>query len=332
MKFFPRSPRRSNKSRRSSISASNAFLALAAPIFLLLPSTEEKSAFPTKESLMRHVEELTSKEYEGRGAGTKGGRKAAEYIVKQFRTAGLRAFDGEDYLQAFTHNGLSLNNVVGYIAGADPQLKEEFVVLGAHFDHMGINKKDEMYPGADDNASGCAVLIEVARALSQPAAVKRSLMFIAFDGEEKGLLGSRWWIANSAVPKEKIVAMINLDMVCRMETEAVHVCGTPYSTELKSIVETQASEAKLELKYDKEREWLKSSDHYPFFKAGIPFLYFGVVEHEDYHRPTDTADKCNQEKLRRIALLTYLTMRETGNAALRPVFLKPEPADKIKTQ
>jgi len=266
----------------------------------------------TRDRLLNHIEALTSEDFEGRAAGTDGGQMGASYVQQQFEALGLTPKGTKKFRQAFKARGKKLTNVVGMLKGYDEKLSKEYVVIGAHFDHLGI-RKEKMYPGADDNASGCATMFEIARAFSEGGKPARSIVFIGFDGEEIGLLGSRQFVKKPTVPKKRIVAMINLDMVGRGETGDVRVCGTPTSTLLKSIVERTAPRVELKLHYDFERQWRRASDHGPFGDAEIPFLYFGVVDHGDYHKPTDAADKINGPKIERIARLVYLTAREIAD-------------------
>jgi Zn-dependent M28 family amino/carboxypeptidase len=275
-----------------------------------------------EQRLMKHLTELSSPAYEGRGAGTPGGAKAAKYIRERFAEVGLKPAGSEGFDQAFEFEGHHLANLVGKLAGDDESLSDEVVVVGAHYDHLGI-MKDEIYPGADDNASGCAALIEVARAFALEKGHRRTLLFIAFDSEEHGLLGSRYFVDHPTVPREKIVAMINLDMVSRGDPKTVQVCGASLSPDMKAMAEGAAPAVGLTLRYDFEKKWRHASDHGPFGDANIPFLYFGVEDHPDYHKPTDTADKAVGSKLERIARLTYLTALAVTNADHAPVAKKP---------
>ncbi len=274
----------------------------------------------TEKRLVHHVETLAADEFQGRRAGTEGAELAAGYLIQQFKSLKLAPKGTKQYRQPFARDGKKLANVVARLEGTDPKLRDEYVILGAHFDHLGT-RKEAIFPGADDNASGCAALLEVARALAQEPP-KRSVLFIGFDGEEIGLLGSRHFIDQPTVAKRSIVAMINLDMIGRGETADVRVCGTPHSLELKGVVEAAAPLAKLTLHYDKEQEWRRASDHGPFGDAGVPFLYFGVLDHPDYHRPSDTADKINVEKLLRITRLVFLTVHGVAELETPPRFSK----------
>ncbi|MFG0316622.1 MAG: M28 family peptidase [Planctomycetota bacterium JB042] len=271
----------------------------------------------TSERLMRHVEALASDDFEGRGAGTDGGRLGASYLISRFEALKLTPKGTREFRQPFRARGKEMANVVALIEGYDEERSKEFVVVGAHFDHLG-RRRDDLYPGADDNASGCAALIEVARAFTLGGPPARSILFVGFDGEEVGLLGSRHFVRRPTVPKKEIVAMFNLDMVGRGEPGDVRVCGTSTAPLLKTIVERHAPRVGLTTHDDYERQWRNASDHAPFGDARIPFLYFGVLDHEDYHRPTDAAEKVVRRKIERIARLVYLTARETADGAERP--------------
>jgi Zn-dependent M28 family amino/carboxypeptidase len=274
-----------------------------------------------------HVEKLASDEFDGRAAGTEGGTKAREYMERAFRTLGLEEAGAEGFRQPFAGKGrgkskdktIELCNVIGMLEGSDPELKKQYVVIGAHFDHLG-RKNGRLYPGADDNASGCGTMLEVARAFTLGERPKRSLLFIAFDGEEIGLLGSREFVRKPTVKDESLVAMVNMDMVSRGSDDDIWVCGSNDSSAMKAALEAAAPIAELTLHYEKDREWRHSSDHGPFADAGIPFLYLGVLDHVDYHKPGDSADKVSATLMERVARLIYSTTLNVANAAKAPEF------------
>jgi Zn-dependent M28 family amino/carboxypeptidase len=300
---------------------------MSALLILLLtgdgPTTVEPALASIVEArLTRHIGELASPSYQGRGAGSEGAAKAAQYLREQFKAIGLEPAGTSGFDQAFEAGGQKLKNVIGRLEGDDETLRSEYVVLGAHYDHLGVID-GVMYPGADDNASGCAALIEVARAFTLGDRPKRSLLFIAFDSEEHGLRGSKHFVKEPTVPRPKIVAMINLDMVSRGDTDTLQVCGAALTAEMKAMAEHVAPDVGLKLRYEFEEKWRHASDHGPFGDAGIPFLYFGVEDHPDYHKPSDTADKANGKKIERIARLTYLTAREVADATTAPTMKKP---------
>src|SRR5262245_22864680 len=181
-------------------------LLLLAPLALhAAESTDPASELQAlrSEKLAEHVKVLASDDFEGRGAGTEGDRLAIAYIEKQLRPIGRPPGGAEAYRQSFQVKGKSLTNVVARLEGSDAQLRDEYVVLGAHHDHLG-KRAGKTFFGADDNASGCAALIEVAKAMKDAGAPKRSILFVAFDGEEIGLLGSKHFVSHPPVAREKI--------------------------------------------------------------------------------------------------------------------------------
>lgn len=277
----------------------------------------------SEESLHRHVRVLASEDFMGRGAGTEGAALAAAYLVQRWSASGIAPKGTDEYMQPFTERNKKLANVVGWIRGTDEVLRDEFVILGAHYDHLGQHG-EIVFNGADDNASGCAVMTEVASAIATEGGCRRSILVIAFDSEERGLRGSRYYATNPTVDKDAIAAMINMDMVSRGETGDVRACGTPYSPELKRALEAAAPKAGLTLHYDHEEKWKSASDHASFAKVGVPWLYIGVLDHEDYHKATDDADKSNKEKMLRIARMVYLLVKDVANQDGRPMLREKE--------
>ena len=183
--------------------------------------------------------------------------------------------------------------------GKDPKLP--YFVVSAHYDHLGI-RDGVVYPGADDNASGVAVILEVA-AYCQKNPFRRSIVFAAFDAEEGGLNGARVFVATPPVPKERIALNVNLDMVSRSDKREIFIAGTYHTPALKAPLEEVARRAPITVLFGHDRpkaiaggvdDWTNQSDHGPFHAAKIPFVYFGVEDHADYHKPTDTADKINR--------------------------------------
>lgn len=205
-------------------------------------------------------------------------------------------------------------NVVGLVRGSDPTLRDEYVIFTAHFDHVGIGAPDadgdSIYNGADDDASGTALLIEVARAFAaMPAAPPRSLLFLAVSGEEKGLLGSRWWADNPTVPIEDVVANLNFDMVGRNHPDTVIVVGQEYSSlgplarrvgELRPDVRLVAAPDP-----DPAEQAFFRSDHVSFVRRGVPALFFTTWLHDDYHTPADEVEGIDAGKLARVSRLAF---------------------------
>jgi hypothetical protein len=205
-------------------------------------------------------------------------------------------------------------NVIGFLEGTDPVLKDEFIVIGAHYDHIGLgyygtidkNNIGQIHNGADDNASGTSGLLELAEAFSN-SPPKRSVLFIAFAAEENGLLGSRYYVyRHSALPLEKTVAMINLDMIGRNEQELLWVGGAFQGRDIINTVKDANKELGFELLYNVGL-YSKASDQAYFFKKKIPAVFFFTGIHDDYHSPTDDVDKIEFDKAERVTKLAYLT-------------------------
>lgn len=259
----------------------------------------------TSKELSDHVNYLASEELQGRGTGAEGGRLARDYIVKKFKSYGLKpGGDTQTYTQKFsTHAGDSWN-VVGYVEGSDPKMKAEVVVVGAHYDHLGSRRDGTFYPGADDNASGTAGVLEIAEAFSgKGIRLKRTVLFICFGAEEVGLLGSRHYCEHPRFPLEKTVAMLNLDMIARNDPDEVIFYGLTLSPALQKIVD-EANSSGMEVQ---KAGLSQSSDHYSFHVKGVPAIFVNSGMHPDLHMPTDTPDKCDFKKAEKITELVALT-------------------------
>lgn len=220
-------------------------------------------------------------------------------------------------------------NVLGYIEGSDPNLKDEVVVVTAHYDHLG-KRGEDIFNGADDNGSGTSTVLEVAHALSvakeQGNGPKRSVLVMLVTGEEKGLLGSKYYSERPLFPIENTVANVNVDMVGRVDKkyegkpEYIYVIGSDrLSTELHEINENMNDKyTKLTLDYtynedDDPNRYYYRSDHYNFAEKGIPAIFYFNGTHADYHRPSDTIEKINFEKMAKIGHLVFYTTWELAN-------------------
>lgn len=276
------------------------------------------------EQLRVHAGTLADDSFEGREAGTRGGRAAATYVMKQLEADGLSpGGDRGGYFQAFK----AYRNVLAVLEGSDPKLKDEYIVVGAHFDHVGYGSKKNSYGtgyihnGADDNASGTAALLEVAQAFSAlPQAPRRSIVFACWDAEEKGLLGSKHWIEHPTVPLEKVRINLNADMVGRMVGEKVIVYGTRTGAGLRHFVAEANESSDLQVSYV---WWINPrSDHYTFVKNKIPALLLHTGLHNDYHRPTDDADKLNVAGMQRISRLYFSLAYELAQRDEIPAWRK----------
>lgn len=220
-------------------------------------------------------------------------------------------------------------NVVAVLRGSDPVLREEYVVLSAHMDHVGVGRPvdgDSIYNGADDNASGTAGLLEIARAFaSLPDRPRRSIIFLHVSGEEKGLLGSRWYSDNPTVPLERIVANINVDMISRNSPDSVVVIGKDFSSlgALVNRVNARHPELGLVAADDiwPEENFFFRSDHFNFARREIPAIFFFTGVHEDYHRPSDSVDRIDFDKAARVARLIFHVTREIADDPQRPTWI-----------
>ena len=197
-----------------------------------------------------------------------------------------------------------VDNVVAMIRGSDPKLKDQWIIVGAHYDHLGADAFGRLYHGADDNASGTSCLLEVAQSLGQAGvSPRRSVLFISFAGEEDGLLGAKGYVADPLFPLKDTVAMINMDMVGRGRPNDVDAVGMHLSKDFQGLVKKAISESRTRIRVGKEGMmfWLRS-DQFPFYEAGIPALFFMEPDtHSDYHKITDTPDKIDTKKVAKVA-------------------------------
>jgi len=243
--------------------------------------------------------------------------------------SGSRVLEGMtvSFRYAFDPETHDVPNVVGVLPGSDPALASEYVVILAHFDHVGVGPADEtgdsIYSGADDNASGTAALMEVARAMTAlPEAPARSILFLAVSGEEKGLLGANWFAQNPTVELDRVAAVINMDMVSRNAPDTVHAIGEEYSTLGSVIHEVARSHPELGLAVapdpDPEEQAFLRSDHFPFVQEGIPALFITTWLHDDYHLPSDTPERTDEDKAARVTQLVFLTAHRVAEERERP--------------
>jgi Zn-dependent M28 family amino/carboxypeptidase len=206
-------------------------------------------------------------------------------------------------------------NVVALLPGRDPGLRDTYIVFSAHMDHVGVGRPfdgDSIYNGADDDASGTAALLEIAEAFaSMPERPRRSLVFLAVSGEEKGLLGSRWFTDHPTIRLDRTVANINIDMIGRNAPDSVVVIGMEYSSlgPLVQAVAAEHSEIGISVVPDPwpEERFFFRSDHFNFVRKEIPALFFFAGVHDDYHRPSDEVEKIDGDKAARVARLIFHT-------------------------
>ncbi|WP_018128516.1 M28 family peptidase [Balneola vulgaris] len=265
------------------------------------------------QDILDHITFLASDSLQGREAGTLHEATAANYIADYFRDFGLEpAGDNETYFQTFTINTAVLNNphatedsegekrlsknVVGYLQGTGGG--DEYIVIGAHYDHLGLGDHGSLYRGeprihngADDNASGTAGLLELANyfAANKPT---KDILFIAFSGEEMGLLGSAHYVESPTIPLDNALAMINMDMIGRMSNNKLLIFGMGTAEDWPEIMEVANTDS---LSLNLVKDGTGASDHTSFYYKNIPVLHYFTDTHADYHKPSDDTDYINAE-------------------------------------
>ncbi|TAE04015.1 MAG: M28 family peptidase [Bacteroidetes bacterium] len=243
-----------------------------------------------RKSLLEDLKMLSSDEFEGRKPNTKGHQKAKELIKKRFSELKLKTFY-TDFEQKFMVGKTPASNLLAYIEGTEK--KDQFFVISAHYDHLGI-EKGKIYNGADDNASGVSAVLAMASHFSKNPP-KYSIIFLMPDAEELGLKGAYHFSKNLPVKKEKLLANINMDMISRNENQEIYACGTGIYPKLQKFFD-KSDGHKIKVLFghdgkDNLQNWTESSDHGAFHSIGVPFVYFGVEDHEDYHESSDDFDK-----------------------------------------
>jgi len=306
-----------------------------APAMGVLPGRRALAEPPPPRSapfMKEVVEYLAAPEMKGRGFGTSELDRASEYIAAQFAEAGLLPGGGapQGWFQEVPARGgdpereAIVRNVIGVVPGSAPGLSGEIVVVGAHYDHLGAGRPTAggapgvVHPGADDNASGVAVLLALARALGRSSPLPRTVVLAAFSGEEAGRLGSRAYVKAAArSPAGRVVAMINLDTVGRLRKELLAL-GAGSAREWPEILRRAGGAAGVEVTPVVREEG--AGDHTSFLEAGIPAVQLFTGPHADYHRPTDTPDRVDAEGLERVAAVAGALVRDLAS---RPGPLTP---------
>lgn len=251
-----------------------------------------------------------------------------------------------------SNDEVTTQNVVGIVEGSDPQLKNEYVAIGAHYDHIGVGQPDatgdKIYNGADDDGSGTVSILALADAFAHELKPKRSILFVWHCGEEKGLWGSRYFTEHPTVPLQNIVAQLNIDMIGRSRlpndtspankgltgANEIYIIGSKLMSTSLGETSERINAAYLKLKFnyhydepnDTERLFYRS-DHFNYAKQGIPIIFYFDGIHADYHRPSDSPDKIDYEKMERVARTVYMTGAALANAPTRPVVDKKLPAE-----
>lgn len=288
----------------------------------------------TEADLKTHLYIIASDEFEGRNTGEPGQKLAAEYIKDFYIQRNIASPLGENnYFQTISAEHMQLNlkpseNVVAFIKGSEKP--EEIVVISAHYDHLGMNEEGDVYNGADDDGSGTVAVMAIAEAFQKAVedgnGPKRSILFLHVTGEEKGLLGSKYYVNFPIFPLENTVSNLNIDMIGRSDEahendpNYVYLIGSDkLSKELHNLSEEMNHKfTKLNLDYtynldsDPNRFYYRS-DHYNFAKNNIPVIFYFNGTHENYHRISDTPDKINYELLAKRTQLVFYTAWEIVN-------------------
>ena len=305
----------------------------------------ERVAAPSRidaAAVLRDVRTLSAPDMQGRAIGTPGGKRAREYIAGRFAALGLQPAFGRGYEQPFSFTpGRGIRfwrakfwrapapiagaNLAGLVRGSvSPQ---EYIVVSAHYDHLGV-RNGVLFPGADDNASGIGALLAAAAWFSQHPP-RHSLLFVAFDGEEKGLRGAQAFVAKPPVPLASMLLDLNFDMISRNPQGEIFVSGLHANPQLKPLVDRVRANAAPTLLYGHDfprpfwdlEDWTQQSDQGVFAERGIPFLYLGVADHPDYHGPGDTFERIDQPFYLGVvdSIVGLLsTLDAAGAAQLRP--------------
>ena len=317
-----------------------------------LPIGWEGSIKP--EHVRPHVEFLASPQLAGRSGANS--NKAADYLIQQFRKSKLLPlFPDKDFEQpiptsaeereenANPANGggdadppaksprIIGRNVGAILEGSDPELRDELIVIGAHFDHLGV-RNGAIYRGADDNASGTSMMLEVARQLATAKQrPKRSIVFVGFDLEEQMLWGSRWFVAHPPFELSRVKLFITADMIGRslgnLPLPIVFVMGSEHAPRLKTLLDDVGTPRGLEVARLGVDLIGVRSDYGPFWGEKIPFLFFSTGEHPDYHTPRDVPEKLDFDKVARVSSLVLKIVEGAANSDTAPEWIDEVPPD-----
>ncbi|WZO99651.1 M28 family peptidase [Isosphaeraceae bacterium EP7] len=295
-------------------------LAVVAVAAMIGETSRAEAPRPELDRLRNHVEVLASPAFEGRrGAGA---RKAEAYVLDAFKKLGLEPLFGDSFTQDVPDNDPARiigRNVGVVMRGSDPALRDEYVMLAAHYDHLGV-RDGVLYPGADDNASAVAMLLETSRSFVE-ADVKprRSVIFMAFDLEEFGLFGSRYFAAHPPMPLEQIRLFITADLIGRslggVCERDLFVIGAENSPGVRPWIEEASVGRDLRVgQLGADVLVLDRSDYGPFRSRKVPFLFFSCGESPDYHKPTDLAETLNYPKLAEVSRVMHDVVRKASLA------------------
>jgi len=314
---------------------SNKYTLTAIIVTVLVPAWPLRAQVDriTPALLTRYIGVLADDSMRGRATPSPQLELAGQYVEAAFRRAGLEPAGDGGYVQRYPigaagpSNGTA-PNIAGLLRGSEPHLAGQIVVVVAHMDHIGIGRVvegDSIRNGADDNASGTSGVLALADALAGTAPRPyRSILFLVVSGEERGLLGSRWYVAHPTVPLDSMVALVNLDMISRNRPDSVYLNGWGKS-DVSDLVRRLAAEHRelgLSVGPDEEDRPVTpaDSDHWPFQHHGIPYIFFYTGEHPDYHRVGDEPRRADGDKAARVTRLAYYTLLELASAPARPAW------------
>jgi Zn-dependent M28 family amino/carboxypeptidase len=275
-----------------------AVVATLTLLLLVARDVAAQTAAVDAAQLMRDLQTLAADDMEGRLVGTPGSARAREFIIRRFKEAGIAPL-GTSYEHPFTFQGRGGDqsgvNVLGVVRGR--REPNRYVVLTAHYDHLGV-RGGQIFNGADDNASGVAALLAIGTQLNANRP-EHSVLLAALDAEEVGLRGARALVAKPPVPLEQIVMNVNLDMVARDAGNVLYASGTAHYPFLKPLL-SDVARPPVVLRFGHDagsrgEDWTRDSDHFPFHEAGIPYVYFGVEDEAQHHKPTDDAETVTRE-------------------------------------
>jgi hypothetical protein len=312
--------------------AQETALEVAAPALALEARGDALAAALELEKVRADLVALASPEMEGRRSGA-GIARARAFLVERFRALGLEPAGADGgYAQAIpaaSGEGTEGENLLALLEGRDPQLRDEVIVLSAHYDHLG-QQGEQIFRGADDNASGVAVMLELARLLTREGArPRRSVLFAAFDAEERGLLGSKYFVHAPTIPLARIALDLNLDMLGRRMLDLVEgtvfAQGWEHSPELVELLRAAGAREQLCVAFVATDVTGARSDFAPFLWSGKPALFLSSSEHRDYHRPSDVPERILWEELQARARLAARVLSALAEADALPRFRDAAP-------
>lgn len=250
-----------------------------------------------KNQLLEDLKQLSSEKMQGRKLLSEGNKRAQDYIIHRFSELGLTS-QYKNFTQSFRLNSKHSDeaaNIIGFIPGEE---SSKIMVIMAHYDHLGI-RQNKIFPGADDNASGTASLLALAEHFMHHRP-RYSLLFAALDAEEAGLLGAKALVKDFPFPLDQVLVAINMDMISRSETNRLYAVGTRHYPHLRPFLIEASKESGIDMVLGNDGaagspDWTNSSDHAAFHAKGIPFIYFGVDDHRDYHQESDTFENIDEE-------------------------------------